>query len=252
MPEPEENKDPKEDNPQEQDSNQEQSEQPKDNKSKEQHIENTDDLPEKFKGKTASEIAKSYLDLERELGRKSVSQKRLDELEQLRSFIASDKELVEMVQKKLGQPAQEAPKNDDTRAAMTNTIVSDFEREFGIDKLKAEDRQSMHEKIGQELADILDPSGTKTVAEIVASIDLTRLPKYLSKAYRLATVGDEAEAARLKGIMEARQNSEATFSSMPSSGARGSDTTLSEDERATAKKLGISEEAYLKQKKALN
>jgi hypothetical protein len=246
MPEEQEIEDPKQDNPQEDPKKDSSTEE----QSKETHIE-TENLPEKFKGKTAADIAKSYIELEKELGKRAVSQKRLEELEQLREFIVNDKELVEAVQKKAGVATTTEPRSDDTRDALANKIVGDFEKDFGIDNLKAEDRQAMHEKIGQELADMLDPSGTMTTKELMASIKLDRLPKYLSKAYRLATIDDEREQARLKGLRDARQNSEATFGSIPSTGARSDSNTLNDQERATAKKLGISEEKYLEQKKKL-
>lgn len=218
-------------------------------------IDNQEDLPEKFKGKSASDIAKSYLELEKKLGSYSQTEKELQDWRQLGKVIKQDPELVKALEAKVaGEQKSEAngKANDDTRNALSNKIVGDFEKDYGIDRLSEDKRREMHKKIGEELADMLDPGGNKTTREILDSINLSRLPQYLGKAYRLATIDDEAEQNRAKGIIQARQNSEGTFSSMRSSGGQSQKTTLSPEEEATAKKLGISPEKYLEQKKKLN
>lgn len=241
--------DPTEDNPQEDPKDSSKEEQSKE--TQKSHIE-TDDLPEKFKGKSASDIAKSYLELEKKLGSHSQTQTELDQWRALGNVIKQDPELIKALEKKVaGDKSQERPK-DDTRDALSNKIVSDFEKEYSIDRLDPEKRQAMHKKIGEELADMLDPGGNKSTREILDSINLSKLPQYLGKAYRLATVDDESERARVKGILESQRNSEATFGSIPSTGGKSNNDSLTTDERETAKKLGISEEKYLKQKQEIN
>ncbi len=83
------------------------------------------------------------------------------------------------------------------------------------------------------------------------TIPLDKLPKYLDKAYRLATIGDEKERGRLQALAEARQNSEGAFGSMTSSTPTGNQTKLSEDEKKVAARMGIAEDKYLKSKIAL-
>lgn len=229
-----------------------------------------DDLPEKFKGKTAAEIAKAYTELEGKFGENSKevgeAREHLQQWESLGKVIRSNPELQKQIEKEISRLAgggDDDPKpnnddpnkngqasQDDTRVAVENEIIGRFEGKYGIDSLPAEKRKELNTKIGLELSDMLDPSGKKTYREILDSISLERLPKYLDKAYRLATIGDEAETARVNALLENRRNIEASFSSMPATGG-GNSETLSEAERAAAKKLGISEEDYLREKKKL-
>lgn len=214
-----------------------------------------DDLPEKFKGKTAGEIAKSYLELEKKLGQKSeiANKKVQEELEQwqaLGKILESDEALYKQVEAKVKQGATvqpEAPKRDDQRIALENQIITKFEEGRGINYLEGEKKQALHKKIGQELAEMLDPGGTKPLNEIMNSIPLDRLDRYLDKAYKLATAGDKTEQARMEALIEARQNREASFGSIPSSGAKGRTRTLTPEQQRVARRMNMSEEDYIKQ-----
>lgn len=258
-----EEQDPKQENPQEEEKNtqpSEQTESKQDSTKVEQstkQVENQEDLPEKFQGKSSSEIAKSYLELEKKLGQYSQTQKELEEWRALGQVIKNDPELVKALESKVAtqQKSDEGKANgqpkDDTRSAVSNNIVNQFEKEKGLDQLEPDKRKDMHQRIGNELADMLDPGGNKSTREILESINLSKLPQYLDKAYRLATMNDQAEQERLKGLAQARQNSEAEFGSMRASSGKSEKKSLTPEEEATAKKLGITPEKYLEQKKKL-
>lgn len=224
----------------------------------------TDDLPEKFKGKSVQEVAKSYLELEKKLGEHSTTvdqaKKQLKQWEALGAVLESNPELYRAVEdeilrvngkKRDTTENDPASAKDDTRIATENILINNFEKQFGIDQLPPEKRGELHKQIGTELAEMIDPGGEKSVKDVMNSIPLDRLPKYLEKAYRLATINDANEKARLDGLLQARQNNEASFSSVPSSSVNGQKVQLSDEEKKVARRMNISEEDYLKQKIAL-
>lgn len=222
-------------------------------------------IPEKFKDKTQEEIVKAYLEAEKKIQNSGTELSKykteLTNWEKLGQIIESDPTLLKLVTEKAYEYSGKKPPTtvnaqgstrDDTRLATENMIVSRFEEQNGINRLDNEKRTELYKKIGNELADILDPGGTKPVAELMNSIPLNKLESYLGKAYQLATANDVEERARVKALAEARANSDAIFSSMPSTGVRGNVTSLTPEEKAVAKKMGITEEQYLKQKQTLN
>ena len=218
-------------------------------------------LPDKFKGKSAEEIATSYLEIEKEIGRLrnqvGESEKTRQEVEQWRQLgqlIESDPVLFSALETKVKGPKQtngESPKRDDTRAALEQTIVRDFERSRGLDSIEPEKRSQLNQKIGTELAEMLDPGGQKTYQEIIDSIPLDRLPKYLDKAYRLATADDTAERARMEGLISARQNNEASFGNIPASSGKSDGVQLTPEEKIAARRMNITEDQYAKNKAEL-
>lgn len=224
-----------------------------------------DDLPEKFKGKSASEIAKSYIELEKKFADhgKEVGQTRqeLENWKALGRVIEDNPELAKQIDEEIDRIAgkksesnktDQTPKSDDTRTATENIIIGNFEKQYGLDRLDGEKKMKINQAIGEELADMIDPGGKMSVKQVLDSIPLDRLDKYLHKAYRLATINDRDEQARVEALVEARNNSEASFGSIPSSGLKSNETKLSPDEIKVARKMGISEEDYLKNKLALD
>jgi hypothetical protein len=226
-----------------------------------------DDVPEKFKGKSASEIAKSYLELEKKLGEKQTDTeketlaKEVAQWRELGKFIENDPDAIKTLEASIKRqrginddPAKdgEKPHTDDTRLALQNNIINDFEKSYGIDSLEPDKRTAMHKKIGDQLADMFDPTGKRTYSQIINEIPLNKLGTYLDKAYKVATVDDAEERGRTKALLEARQNREGTMGSMPSSNGSNDSITLTSEQRAVAQKLGISEEKYKAQLKKIN
>jgi len=225
---------------------------------------NVDNLPEKFKGKTAADIAKSYLDLEKKLGDQSQSvSKTRDQLaqwEKLGKVLEDNPELYKQVEQAIDKLSgtksdtienDQAPQIKDIRVTQENLIINEFEKDFGINNLSTEKRDALHNKIGSELADMLDPGGKKTVRQVLDAIPQQRLRQYLEKAYRLASNDDREERARLEGLIENRQNREASFGNIASTSVGTKQGQLTEEERKTAQKMGISEDKYLKHKLAI-
>lgn len=216
-----------------------------------------DELPEKYRGKTAKEIAKMHQEAEKALGAHSQelgsSRKEIENWRVLGQLIKSRPDLAKEIEREIekleGKPATtETPAvRDDTRIATEQIIIDKFEQQFGLTTLPAEKRALLNKKIGQELSEMLDPSGKKSVSQILNSISLNVLPKFLEKAYKLATGNDREEQIRVETYLTARQNSEASFGGMPSSSARGNAITLTEKQKAAARGLKISEEDYIKQ-----
>ena len=217
-----------------------------------------DQLPEKFKGKSAEEIAKSYIELEKKLGDNSkevnATRQELEQWKVLGQVINSDPTLYKLIEDKvthINNTKPDQPKRDDTRVAVINQTINGFEQKYGLDQLQGERKAEVQARIGKEMAEMLDPKGTKSVAQIIESIPADRLPIYLEKAYRLATIGDREETARIKGLMEANQNSQAAFGNSQSSGVKEDKVSLTPDEQKVARKLKITEEQYVKQKQTL-
>lgn len=264
MPEPEEkNQDPKGQSPNDPDPS---GQDGKSTKTEAQNPkpEDIDNLPEKFKGKTATDIAKSYLELEKQYGEqsKSVSEARdiKGKLEKLDRILEDNPELLKQFEAAITKYSGKNPSltedekdsgQEDVREEREDSIIREFQKEYGISTLSKEKKEALNEKIANELADMLDPGGKKPVKDVLNSIPLRRLRSYLEKAYRLATIGDREEQARFQGHLEARQNREASFSSFPSSSLTQKTGQLTEDEKKVAKGMGISDEDYLKQKQAI-
>src|SRR6266446_121482 len=229
--------------------------------------ETPNNLPEKFKGKTAEEIANSYLELERKATETNqsyaVSKKQLEDLKALEVFIDSDPEslafLKERIQNKNGKQIQSRQNIDpeynqlkqeivDTKLATQTGIFEKFEGKYGLND-EGVDKEIKH-KIGEAVKQMVAPKSTKTPTEIIAGLSLDTLPLYLENAYKLVTMEDQKEQTRRKTLAQMRQNSQATFSSIPSGSIRQDSQTLTTEEKKVAKGLGISEEKYLKQKQA--
>ena len=216
------------------------------------------DIPERFKGKTAEEIAKSYTELEKIHGKHTDEVKKTrDELAQweaLGKVIAGNPELEKQVQEEIdrisgkkSQDKKEEPKNtvpDEYRRATESQIVNQFEKEIGLNKLEGDKKKEIYQRIGSELDFMAGPGGMK-------SIPLDRLPAYLDRAYKLATVNDREERSRLEAYAKARENMEASFGSIPSSGVNSETVTLTSDQQKAARKMGISEDNYKKQIKEI-
>lgn len=211
-------------------------------------------LPDKFKGKSAEEIAKSYLEAEKELGRLrnqvGESEKFRQEVEQWRqlgNIIEGDPVLFSALETKIkGPKSNGVDRRDDTRVALEQNAISQFESRYAIDSLSDQARAELTQKIGTEIKEMYDPEGTRTFEEVRDSIPLASLPKVLDKAYRLATMGDTAERARLEGLIQAKQNNEASFGNMPSSSGKSDGVQLTPEQREAARKMHVTEEQYAK------
>lgn len=235
---------------------------------------NQDALPEKFRGKSAEEIAASYAELEKKHTQlsqdHSLTKKERDDLKALESFIDNDPDSFKYLQsrieaRKSGKTTPETPaqpQNDprvsrleaelnDTRLSTQSGIFEKFEGKYGL-REETDDTKEIKTRIGNTIKQMVAPKSPKTPAEIIATLPLDVLPQYLENAYKLATADDEKERVRRKTIAQTRMNQDATFSDSPSTSLRENTTSLTAEEKKVARGLGITEEKYLSQKKSLN
>lgn len=219
--------------------------------------EKTTDLPRRFEGKTAEEVAQQYIELHKTYGKQGEElgelRKNQEKWEALGRIIQSNPALYNQIkgeiQKISGQaePNGEAKPRDDIRIATENSLINNFESKYGLDTIESDKRKQLYSKIGDELRDIVDPTGQMAYEEAVSQIPLDRLPKYLEKAYRLATQDDRDEQSRSEGYLKARQNNQATIGSISSSGVSSARIELTPEQKITAKKMRLSEDDYRKQ-----
>lgn len=214
-------------------------------------------LPEKLRGKSSQEIASMYLSLEQKLGEQSgeveKARKARQDLDFFVQAVSSDPELFKSVKKAVEQRAgvtikeeesskknDQPTKRDDVRAATQNRIIEDFARDMGITQMPTEKQSEVLQKVGTELADLVDPSGTKSVSQVLSEVPLDRLHLLLEKAFWLANKDS---------IISGDSNRFSAIGNLSHKGGEKSDdNALTEEEKVVARKLGISEEKYAKQK----
>ena len=195
------------------------------------------------------------------------------EVDPILETLASDDDLLknatELHNKRLGRiPATEPKKEDkeeepsletkqlkDTRSAFLDKISGDFEDKYGINKLPEEEKKEARERVGFMLKRMLDPNDNKTMAQIFEEVSLKKLPEYLENAYYLANRNNDMKAAYEKGkseVLSQYEGETGAIGSMASSSlSPGDDVSLSPIEQRVAQNLGVSPEAYLKNKKKL-
>lgn len=224
-------------------------------------VPDTADLPEKLRGKSASDIAKMYTELEKKAGEHAAKigevKKAEEGMQIILQAIYSDPNLAESVKQKIAQQqgvsyqgnGQPTPQRDSAVKLLEQQVTTQFERDYGIAALPPEKKQEMRGKIGNALAELVDPGGTKSYQEILDSIPLDKLPKFLENAYIVANRDEIAEGGKLEGLRLAHQNRMAMINSMPSGSVPpDNDVKLTAAERAVAQKMGIPEDKYLARK----
>lgn len=139
---------------------------------------------------------------------------------------------------------------DNRQALLTNTF-KDFEKEKSMISLPDDARKDLNQRVLGELKDMLDPMGNKTIQQVLNDVSLSKLPRFLEKAYDLATKDEQRQAAMNAGRAEALGESAGIIGSVPSSSISPDQVSLTSKEKEVAKKLGITEEKYLENKKAI-
>lgn len=226
-----------------------------------QEVKTETQVPNKFEGKSTEDVIKAYEELSKKIGEqgeklgrtnkeKEELAKQIDNWNKLGKVIEEDPELYKAIEQKVKGKSSEEPTvqmPNPTDITVGNNIVRDFEGRYAISKLDPEKAKVLREKIGAELAEIYDPEGKKDRSNILNIVPINKLEGALEKAYRYATLDDKEEQARLRGMAEARQNQDGEFGSISFSGAN-SEVQLTPAEREAARKLGVSEQDYLKAK----
>lgn len=139
--------------------------------------------------------------------------------------------------------------DSDLRNSQINMISAEFEKKTGIAALPAEEQTKMRGMVGQVIKEMLDPNNNKTIGQVFSEVSLTKLPWYLEKAYDLATKDKQLEKAKADARSEYQQEQTGMIGSMAGGSVPVDQITLNVDEKKAAKRMGISEEDYLKNKK---
>ena len=214
----------------------------------------------KFDGKTPDEIYKSYKELEKKLGDQSKEigdyRKLQDDFKVVAEAINSDPLLYRAVDEKIrgGQPQSqtETPTVDvDNRRATEQIILNDFKKQFGIDKLPVEKQNESLGKIVNVVAELVDPAGKKPIREVLDTIPLDKLSRYLENGFYVANKDEYAEKVKLEALARSREADQGAIGSFSSSGVNSDTVSLTPEEKETAKKLGIPEDKYLLRKKEI-
>lgn len=216
------------------------------------------------KFKSVEDLEKSYKELETKMGGHVKTEAELKELRDFRDqvapfliFATQDTETVEKYKKSFGTSEDKAIKKDapssgesqaitEVALATEGRIISDFEKEHGFDGLTDEDKTSLRQTMGKFMGGWLSGTGRTRPS-------LTELPNFLEQAYTLAGAEKMRKRAKDEGAAEAYNAQLANggvFSSAPA--RKTNKIELSADERKIAKKMGLTDEQYLKGKEAVS
>lgn len=225
------------------------------------------ELPDNFRGKSATEIADMYQNLEKKMGEQSKElgdvRKLKGDMDQVLQVLWKNPELFQQVERELLRsqghelPEVRDPKkkgdgeaastdgNDDIRSEAQTRVIASFEQQFKIQELPSEKRKELNKKIATEFAELRDPEGTKPVSQLIKETPVNQLGKLLEKAYWLSVKDSFVDQGASVDI--------ASIGSMAASSGKADDSHgLSDREAQVARNLGISPEEYAKNKKKLN
>lgn len=219
------------------------------------------------KGTSPDKDTSASVAMAKELGetkaKLEAAQARVSQIEPVLETIYSNEELLkkatEVHNKRLGvtppdkpaEPVKPSPETVDTRNSQIKMIVDKFSEDHGIDKLDAEGKKAMNEKVGNELGEMLDPMGNKTLQQILETVSLTKLPHFLEKAYTLATKDQIVKDAEDRGRQKAIEENTGIIGTMASSSINPENITLTAAQKKVAQGLGIPEDKYLERVKEI-
>lgn len=224
------------------------------------------ELPDNFKGKSATEIASMYQNLEKKMGEQSKEigdvRKLKNDMDQVLQVLWKNPELFQQVERELLRtqghelPEVRDPKsgrdgetkkdgNDDLRSEAQSRVIASFEQQFKIQELPSDKRKELNKRVATEFAELRDPEGKKPVSQLIRETPVNQLGKLLEKAYWLAVKDSFVDQGSSLDI--------GSIGSMAaSSGKADSSNGLSDREAQVARNLGISPEDYAKNKKKIN
>lgn len=239
-------------------------------------------LPDNLKGKSPDEIAKMYVNLEKKMGEQSgeveSARKLKEQTETLLRAVWSDPDLYRKVEAGIkkyvsgdsipdtrhkAEKSDDGEKSDgedkgskevspevtDLKKAEENRILNDFFGKFGYTNLDKKAREEKYSQLAVSLAELVDPQGERPIKEILSSIPLTKLPKYLENAHFIANKQDLVDQGKRSALLSQQENNAASIGSFAaSSSGKSEGVSLSKSERETAQKMGVSEEKYAKRK----
>ena len=207
------------------------------------------------KFKSVDDLEKAYKEAEEKIGKQG------DELRQSREFtqvvqplideIRNDPKLFKELDERLRNKGDVSKTQDktskgeekvvdqETRSATSDMLLAKFEEKHGIDKLPADKKRDMRQKVGDVIYRL---TGSR-----LEGVDLRRLGPVLEDAYILANKDDLVEKSKLEALASAKEADEASIPGVPSSSGT-TDTTLSSEEAKAAEKLGLTRKQYIEGK----
>lgn len=216
-------------------------------------------IPENLQGKSTEELVKMYGELSQKMGEHSGELGTLrdykNKMDTVLQVVYEDRNLYDSLDGALkkkagvsdtqptGQPATPQADNE-TREVVESQLINQFADKHGLNTVPAEKRRDLFAELGNELVDIYDPTRKKTPTEVIKSIPLKALPGALEKAMTLYK-------ARAGGDSGLPTPSNGEIGSMSAGSIQSQTVSLTEAEKAAAKKMRISEDDYLVNKKAL-
>ena len=237
---------------------------PEDGQTKGQENAPLQSVPDNLKGKTTTDLVKMYGELEHKLGAQGTelgqARKFQEEMAIVLKAIEQDPDVKSGVEKNMRKVmgiTEDSPKSGESKSSSTDTetrravegqIIREFEEKSGLNTLDQEKKAEVFKRIGDELSDMLNPGGNKSYSEVLDSVNLTKLPAMLEKAYFLADREGIVKKAAEEGRAKAMQDRGGIIGNISSSSRQEGSDTLTSEERLVARKLGISDEDYLKSK----
>jgi hypothetical protein len=147
------------------------------------------------------------------------------------------------------QGAKVDPTLSDLKVAEENRVLNDFFNKYGYSSLSEKERKDSYSRLAVSLAELVDPAGKRPMREILSSIPLTKLPRYLENAHFIANKEKMLNHAKSSALLSQEENRAGAIGSFAASSGQPSEgVTLTNREREVASKMGISEEAYGKRK----
>jgi len=242
--------------------------------------------PEKLQGKSPEEVTKMYVELEKKIGEQSTkvseAKKLRDDMDVVLKAIWADPDLYRQVETgiKKYQSGDSLPegrglkdkmpdkKTDDKkgdeeakkdqevnpevleiRKSEENRVLNDFFKKFGYSNLNQDQRKEKYAQLAMSLAELVDPSGKRPIANVLRTIPLSKLPKYLENAHFIVNKDELIQKGKRSAMISQEENNQASIGSFAaSSGKKDGSVQLTNRERDVARKMGVSEEKYAKRK----
>lgn len=218
------------------------------------------------KFKSQEDLERSYKELESKMGGHAKTEAELKELQEFRdqvapflNFAVQDEEVLNKYKKAAGilpsedkATKKDAPSSGESQAILDvvvsteGRIVSDFEKEHGFDSLSDEEKVTLRQSMGKYMGGWLAGTGRTRP-------NLTELPNFLEQAYTLAGADKMKKRAKDEGaadVYTAQLANGGVFSSAPAK--KTNKIELTADEKKIARKMGLSEEDYLKGKESVS
>lgn len=129
--------------------------------------------------------------------------------------------------------------------------VNDFYSRHGLDKLPDDQKLELDQKVSMVLKETLNPTGGKSLAQILEDVPLEALAGHLDKAYYWATREQREKEIKEQTLNDVQNEGLGVIGGMPSGSGSSDEVTLTQKEMETIKKSGWEPAKYLENKKEI-